>query len=221
MTTKYVQEGCVVDWTNGTGAAVASNAVVVVGLLGLGIALADIASTAVGSVQREGVFRLAKAAGALTQGQKVWWDATNSNLVNAPAKNAWFLGYAFRAAASGDTTADVRLAPFAEEGQRHLALAATGAESLTAADLMSGALTLLVPNTAAKTVNLPAVAAIPFGARLTVRKTDAALFAITLDPNASELIAGGATHAALDVNNDYAVFASNGTAWVLVDSAIA
>lgn len=221
MSNTYVKEGEVVDWTNGTGSAVVSGAVVAVGMLQLGIAAVDIASAAVGSVYLEGIHRLTKTTGAIAQGSRVWWDATNSYVVNAPAKNAYFLGYAHEAALTGDTSVLVDLCEFAEEGPRLLALAATGAETLTAADLLGGQLTLLVPNSAAKTVNLPSVAAIPPGAVLRVRKTDAAAAAITLDAAGTEQIAGGNTHTALDANNDYAMFQSDGAAWYVVDSAIA
>jgi predicted RecA/RadA family phage recombinase len=221
MARNYVQEGCVVDWTNNSGGAVTSGAPVVIGYSRMGIALVDIASNAVGSVQVEGVFTLAKASGTITQGQKLWWDAANAEIVNAPAKNAYFIGYAFRGAATGDATVDVELEEFAAEGPRLLTLAATGNDTLNVGDFAGGDLTLLAPNAAAKTVNLPGVATIPPNARLTVRKTTADAFAITLDPNSTEQIAGGATHAAIDANNDYAVFQNTGSAWALVDSAIA
>lgn len=219
MGTLYIQQGAVADWGNSTGAAVSSDAVVRLGLYGMGIAGTDIANADTGSVQLEGVFRLAKNGDAFTQGGKVWWDGTQCRAT--PAKNAYFIGFAFRAAATEATTLDVRLDDFCCEGPRLLTLAATGAETLNVGDFAGGSLTLLVPNTAAKTVNLPAVATIPIGARLRVRKTDATAAAITLDPNGSEQINGGSTFASLDANNDYAEFANSGTAWVLVDSAIA
>jgi predicted RecA/RadA family phage recombinase len=194
---------------------------VVFGQQQLGIAETDIASTAVGSVLLDGVVRLAKASGAITQGQKLWWDASALNVINAPAKNAYFIGYAAEAAGTSATEALVDLAEFAEEGARVLTLAATGNESIGAGDLLGGELTLIVPNTGAKTLAIVSVASIPPGALLRVRKTDATAQAVTLDPAGSEQIAGGSTHAAIDANNDYALFQSTGAAWVLVDSAIA
>jgi hypothetical protein len=102
-----------------------------------------------------------------------------------------------------------------------LTLAATGAQTLTAADFLGGDLVLLVPNTAAKTINLAAVGSIPTGAKLTVVKTSADAFAVTLDPASSEQINGGSSFATIDAANDRARFINNGTSWTLIDSAIA
>lgn len=219
MARNYVQEGCVADWTNGTGAAVASGGVVAFGMLQLAVALVDIAAGAVGSVQREGVFNLAKAAVAITQGQPLWWDATAKQVLAAPAKNAYFLGFAFRAAAGSDATVDVALEEFDAEGPRVLTLAATGNETLNAGDLMGKHLTLLVPNSAAKTLNLPSVAAVPPGAKLQVRKTTAAAFAVTIDPAGAELIDGAATSAIVDAQNEQATWITDGSAWTLISNS--
>lgn len=222
MATGYISKGCVIPWTNGTGAAVSSGDPVQVGLKQMGIANVDIADGSSGSVSLEGVWNLAKTTGtAATQGQKLWWDTGTSKVVMAPAKNAYFLGFCHEAAASGATTVDVYLEEFACEGPRLLTLAATGTESLTAADFLSGELVLLVPNTAAKTINLPAIAGVPIGAEFLVRKTTSDAYANTLDPNSTEQINGGSTFATIDASGDVARFASNGTAWVLLDSQIA
>lgn len=217
----YLQDGEVMPWTNGTGSAVSAGGVVAVGLMAMAVAAVDIASTATGSVQMEGVFTLTKTTGAIVQGGKVWWDPVNLYVINAPTKNCYFLGYAFRAAASDATTVDVQLECFCDEGPRLLTLAATGNESLTAADFMSGDLTLVVPNTGAKTIALPAVAAVPVGAILRVKKTTADAQAVTLDGNSSETVGGGATYTSIDANGDTALFANTGTAWQLIDSTIA
>lgn len=218
---KFIKEGRTADWTNGTGSAVVSGAVVVFGMQQLAIAETDIADAAVGSVLLDGVVSLTKTTGAITKGQKLWWDAVNTYVINAPAKNAYFLGYAAEAAGSSDTSVLVELEEFANEGPRLLTLAATGNESIGAGDLLGGELTLIVPNTGAKTLAIVSVASIPPGVLLRVRKTDATAQAVTLDPAGSEQIAGGSTHAAIDANNDYALFQSTGAAWALVDSAIA
>jgi len=77
MANNKVQEGKVITWTNGTGSAVVSGQVVVVGQV-LGVALVDIASTASGSVQiRDGVFNVPKVSGAvIAQGGSLSWDAS-------------------------------------------------------------------------------------------------------------------------------------------------
>ena len=222
MATNYIQPGLTIDWTNGTGAAVASGAPVQVGNRQMGVALVDIASTATGSVMVSGVFALAKnTSDAVTQGQKLWWDATAAEVINAPAINAWFIGFAVGAELAAATTVDVCLACFDCEGHRTLTLAATGAQTLNAGDFCGGDLILFAPNTAAQTVNLPSVAAVPPGVKLLVRKTSADAAAVTLDPADSEQIAGGGTFATIDANNDWAQFVSTGAAWALVSSVIA
>jgi predicted RecA/RadA family phage recombinase len=76
MTTKYIAEGKVIDWVNGTGSAVASGAVVVIGQI-LGVALVDIAAAATGAVGIQGVFNCAKVSGAvIAAGEKLTWDVS-------------------------------------------------------------------------------------------------------------------------------------------------
>lgn len=222
MATNFIQEGEVIDWVNNTGSAVTSGSPVILGKQQMAIALTDIASGATGAVATEGVFKLAKnTSQAITQGQRLYWDAVALTVVNAPAINAYFIGYAAKAQLSTDAYANVDLEEFIEEGPRTLTLAATGAQTLNLGDFGGKDLILFAPNTAAQTVNLPAVAAISSGAKLFLRKTDATAQAITLDPNASELIAGGATFATIDANNDLAQFICTGTAWNLMHSTIA
>jgi predicted RecA/RadA family phage recombinase len=55
-----------------------------------------------------GVFDLPKATGAVTAGQKLYWDNTAFN-VTTTATNNTLIGVATKAAASGDTTVRVRL----------------------------------------------------------------------------------------------------------------
>ncbi|MCU0843203.1 MAG: DUF2190 family protein [Thiobacillaceae bacterium] len=220
MSNTYKQPGEVLSFT--AGAAYSSGDLVPFGMRGLGVVQADVASGAEGELHVCGVHALKKTAGtAAVQGAPAYWNATTEAVLMAPAAGAYFLGYFAAAAASAATSCEVILCEFAEEPPRLLTLAATGNQSVAVADLLCGDLTLLVPNTAALSVSLPSVASIPAGARLRVRKTTADAHAVTLDPAGSETIAGGATHASIDANNDVAVFQSTGAAWVLVDSAIA
>lgn len=113
MTTKYVQDGAVMDYTN-AGSAITSGSVVAVGNI-IGVALADIAATSgVGSVALEGVFTLPKVTGtAWTQGAKLLWDASAGkfDLGTATPATGDISGccVAFAAAASGATTGLVKL----------------------------------------------------------------------------------------------------------------
>lgn len=56
----------------------------------------------------EGVFSLPKATGAVTVGAKVYWDNVAKNVTTTVGSNT-FIGYAWQAQASGDTTVQVRL----------------------------------------------------------------------------------------------------------------
>lgn len=60
------------------------------------------------SVMTEGVFELAKAVGAITIGQRLFWDSTNSCLTTTAAGNT-YVGYAFKASLSADTTGFVTM----------------------------------------------------------------------------------------------------------------
>lgn len=222
MANSYISEGDRIDWTNGTGSAVSSGDVVQVGFKQLGVALADIASTAVGTVAVDGVFELAKASGAITQGAKLWWDAVAENVINAPTISSWFIGYAAKAAGSSDATVKVALEEFCCEGPRVVTLAATGTQAVGAGAFMGGELILLGTATAAHTVTLPALAAVPTGSMLFVRKISGGGYAITLDGNSSETIGGGATFATIDADNDLAKFvATAAPTWQLLHSTIA
>lgn len=59
MATNYVQTGSVLDYSNDTGADIASGDVVVMGSL-VGVAITDIADGELGAVSVEGVWRLPK-----------------------------------------------------------------------------------------------------------------------------------------------------------------
>lgn len=222
MARNYIQAGETIDHTNVTGAAIASGVPVVIGKRQLGISLVAIAIAGLGAVALEGIFSLAKnTSQAIVAGQRLWWDPATSKVINAPIINSYFLGYAINAELATTTTVKVSLEEFIEEGPRVLTLAATGAQTLNVGDFGGKDLIIFAPNTAAQTINLPSVADIPAGAKLFVKKTDATAQAITLDPAGSETIAGGATFATQDANNDLAQFVSTGAAWQLMHSTIA
>ena len=87
MSTNYVQEGKVIDYTNG-GSALSSGDVVVIGQL-IGVCLADIANGEIGAVAVEGVFNLAKVdAAVIAQGESVIWDASASKFDDSAATPA-------------------------------------------------------------------------------------------------------------------------------------
>ena len=108
MAKNYVQEGDVIDYANASGSTITSGTPVLIGAR-LGVALADIANGATGSVQVEGVFTIAKlgtdnvAAGAL-----LYWDNTNKRLTTTASGNT-LSGFAVAAAGSGVTTVNIKI----------------------------------------------------------------------------------------------------------------
>ncbi len=81
--------------------------------------------------------------------------------------------------------------------------------------------TLLIGNTAARTLTLPAVAGAPAGTWLRVIKTSAAAFAVTLDGASSETINGSTTYAGIDAQYDTALLVSTGSEWIIASRDIA
>lgn len=71
-----------------------------------GVALVDIPNGKTGSVQMEGVFRLPKVSGALSQGAKVYW---NGEKITATSSDNTEAGYVFEGVASGDGDVLVKL----------------------------------------------------------------------------------------------------------------
>jgi predicted RecA/RadA family phage recombinase len=85
MAKNFVQDGDVIQWTNGTGVAVASGQVVKVGPGTLGVALVALANGATGSVAIEGVFSgVPKVSAAVfAQGEKLLFDVSAGSGVGA------------------------------------------------------------------------------------------------------------------------------------------
>lgn len=108
MAKNYVQEGDVIDYANASGSTITSGTPVLIGAR-LGVALADIANGATGSVQVEGVFTVTKlgtdtvAAGAL-----LYWDNTNKRLTTTASGNT-LAGFAVAAAGSGVITVNIKI----------------------------------------------------------------------------------------------------------------
>ncbi len=105
MATNYVQRGDALNYT--AGADIQSGDFVLIGAIG-GVAKTDIANGKSGAVHIKGVFSVAKASGAVTQGAKLYWNSSNSNLTTTASGNT-FVGVAAEAAASGDASVKVLL----------------------------------------------------------------------------------------------------------------
>lgn len=106
MATNYVQEGKTLNYT-ASGADIASGDFVLIGTIG-GVAKTDIADGKTGAVHIAGVYSIPKASGAITQGAKLYWSTTNSNLTTTASGNT-IVGVAAEAAASGDANAKLLL----------------------------------------------------------------------------------------------------------------
>lgn len=79
-----------ITWTNSTGSAVASGAIVRVGVTMVGVALVDIANGASGAVQIAGVFKVLKTGGGgldWVQGEVVYHDAATGGLTTVATDN--------------------------------------------------------------------------------------------------------------------------------------
>ncbi|MCL2743639.1 MAG: DUF2190 family protein [Planctomycetaceae bacterium] len=105
MNARFVQDGNAIDYT--PSAAVAAGQVVTAGKI-IGIAKRDIRANELGALHLVGVYDIVKAAGAVTLGAEVYWDATATNATTTASTNA-LIGIAVAAAASGDETVRVRI----------------------------------------------------------------------------------------------------------------
>ncbi len=81
--------------------------------------------------------------------------------------------------------------------------------------------TLLIGNTAARTLTLPAVATVRAGGWLRIVKTSSAGSAVTLNGNAAETIDGSATYADIDARYDSALLFCTGSEWIILCRDIA
>lgn len=120
MAQSFIQHGERLEVTLGSGeTAVASGKGYLVGaMFGVVVSLTRNGQTVfanqasaqgdIAVVALEGVYQLPKASGAVTLGAKVYWDNTAKNITTTASGNT-FVGYAWQAQASGDTTVQVKL----------------------------------------------------------------------------------------------------------------
>lgn len=121
MAKNYESDGNTIQWTNGTGAAVASGQMVKVGPSMLGVALVALANGATGSVAVEGVFSgVPKVSAAVfAQGEKLIWDVSANGALGAfddsaatpAAGDVTGCAIAWVAGANTETTCTVKLTP--------------------------------------------------------------------------------------------------------------
>lgn len=106
MAKNYIQEGKALDYTP-SGANITSGDFVLIGTIG-GIAKTNIADGETGAVHICGVFSAPKASGAVTQGAKLYWSSTNSNLTTSASGNT-LVGVAASPASTSDTSVAILL----------------------------------------------------------------------------------------------------------------
>jgi predicted RecA/RadA family phage recombinase len=121
MANNFVQDGDVIQWTNGTGAAVASGQCVKVGPGLLGVALVAIGIGESGSVALEGVFSgITKVSGAVfAVGEKLLWDvsadsgkgAFDDSAATGASGDVMGGAVAWVAGSDGQTTCTIKLTP--------------------------------------------------------------------------------------------------------------
>jgi predicted RecA/RadA family phage recombinase len=101
----YKQSGKSVTVT--VGATITGGQAILIGAI-LGIAFKAGVSGDDIEFSTEGVYDIPKAAGAITQGAKCYWDDTAKNITTTASGNT-HIGYCWYAAASGDATVSVKL----------------------------------------------------------------------------------------------------------------
>jgi predicted RecA/RadA family phage recombinase len=107
MAKNYIQEGDVLTLI--APYTVVSGAGLLVGSI-FGVAVTDAASGASVEAGIEGVYELAKASGAWTQGVLLYWDNSAKNVTTSAAAGAnKLIGTAAQAQQSGDTVGRVLL----------------------------------------------------------------------------------------------------------------
>lgn len=103
----FVRRGDVINYPNASGDTITSGTLVLAGSFA-GVAVADIADGDTGVLNLTGVYALPKAAGAVTQGAKLYYDATNKVLTTTASGNT-LCAVATDAALTGDATVNAAL----------------------------------------------------------------------------------------------------------------
>lgn len=173
-------------------------------------------------IQQPQRFELAIASIAVTDiGKKVYAIDDQTGTLDASTRTfANFIGHVVEVVASGIALVEPCYDGIAANKRYGVAkwLAATGAQSLNKTDLNK---TIFIPNTAAFSITLPAIADTQAGDELKFVKTTTDAAAATLDANASEEIDGATTLATIDAAYDTAILVSSGVRWIVLARDIA
>lgn len=173
-------------------------------------------------IQQPQRFELAISGVAVTDiGKKVYASDDQTGVLTNGGTYSNFVGHLVDVVASGIGLVEPAYDGIAANFRYGVArtMAATGNQALTKYDLGK---TILVPNTAALTLDLPAMADTQAGDRVRIVKSHASdTNAITINTPGSETIDGSATLATLDAPYDVAELVSTGSNWIVVSRDIA
>lgn len=109
MSKNFIQEGKVLTFENIDPVAgdINSGDIIVIGAIA-GVAKTSIPNGKKGAVGISGIYSLPKASGVVSQGQKLYWSDTNSNLSTTATGNT-LVGVAASAALSADSNVQLLL----------------------------------------------------------------------------------------------------------------
>lgn len=172
-------------------------------------------------IQQPQRFELAIASVAVTDiGKKVYASDDQTGILTNGGTYSNFIGHVVDVVSSGIALVEPVYDGIAANSRYNVArtMAATGNQTITKYDLNK---IIFVPNTAALTLTLPAVANTQAGDKLTFVKTTSDAQAATLDGSGAETIDGAATLATIDAQYDTAILVSTGSAWVVLARDIA
>ena len=101
-----ISEGRTLDYTVADADIASGQLVVINDIAGVAVTGGAVGETV--AIAIEGVYALPKAAGNILQGKKVYFNATDKNIVATSTGNT-FIGYAWEAATASDTYINVKL----------------------------------------------------------------------------------------------------------------
>lgn len=166
-------------------------------------------------------FELAVSGVAVTDiGKKVYAADDQTGVLTNGGTFSNFVGHVVDVVATGIALVEPCYDGVAANARYNVArtMAATGAQTLTKYDLNK---VILLPNTGAYALTLPAVADTQAGDTLRFLKTTSNAAAVTLTGSGAETIDGSNTLATVDAQYDTAVLVSTGAAWIVESRDIA
>lgn len=213
------QTGRMIDHT--PSSAIALGAIVVLGEL-VCVCERAIAANQIGALSIEGIYDICKVNGAMSRGDKLYWDADGdpqggtaaSGAATTDASKGNFMGFVITAALAGDATVRVLLCsdPQLMNSVSSTTVAATGSVQADAAAIGTG-FTLVTAGDGTKGVKLPSAAA----GKMAIVKNGAGAI-LKLYPDTGDAINALSANASLNMasNTSAVLVAYNDTTWYSV-----